>query len=201
MVEISFVAALAVADAVDALLPRQVRATLKWPNDVLVRDGKIAGILLEQADDALVLGVGLNVLQAPVASPQRVHHRRLRRAGDGRRRARGCWQRWGTGSTSGSRMDSRRSARPGWRARIRQRTPRSAYTVADRHDRRTLRPTWRRVGALIIDTTRPPRICAAGDVGFAGRAGSLGDSCKAACGHGLAENANLTDSRNVWTTC
>ena len=65
MVELSFVAALAVADAVDALLPRQVRATLKWPNDVLVRDGKIAGILLEQADDALVLGVGLNVLQAP----------------------------------------------------------------------------------------------------------------------------------------
>jgi BirA family biotin operon repressor/biotin-[acetyl-CoA-carboxylase] ligase len=65
MVELGFVAALAVADAVDALLPRQVRATLKWPNDVLVRDGKIAGILLEQTDDALVLGVGLNVLQAP----------------------------------------------------------------------------------------------------------------------------------------
>ena len=45
-VEIGFVAALAVADAVDALLPRQVRATLKWPNDVLVHDGKIAGILV-----------------------------------------------------------------------------------------------------------------------------------------------------------
>jgi len=65
MVELGFVSALAVADAVDALLPRQERATLKWPNDVLVRDGKIAGILLEQADHALVLGVGLNVLQAP----------------------------------------------------------------------------------------------------------------------------------------
>ncbi len=64
-VEIGFVAALAVADAVDALLPRQVRATLKWPNDVLVNDGKIAGILLEQTGDALVLGIGLDVLQAP----------------------------------------------------------------------------------------------------------------------------------------
>ena len=50
-VEIGLVAALAVADAVEALLPQQVRATLKWPNDVLVRDGKIAGILLEQAGD------------------------------------------------------------------------------------------------------------------------------------------------------
>jgi BirA family biotin operon repressor/biotin-[acetyl-CoA-carboxylase] ligase len=64
-VEIGLVAALAVADAVDALLPQQVRATLKWPNDVLVRDGKIAGILLEQVDDTLILGIGLNVLQAP----------------------------------------------------------------------------------------------------------------------------------------
>jgi len=64
-VEIGFVAALAAADAVDALLPREVHATLKWPNDVLVRDGKIAGILLEQVNDALILGIGLNVLQAP----------------------------------------------------------------------------------------------------------------------------------------
>jgi len=64
-VELGFLASLAVADAVDALLPRHVRATLKWPNDVLVRDGKIAGILLEQAGDALILGIGLNVLHAP----------------------------------------------------------------------------------------------------------------------------------------
>jgi BirA family transcriptional regulator, biotin operon repressor / biotin---[acetyl-CoA-carboxylase] ligase len=64
-VEIGFLAALAVADAVDALLPRHVRATLKWPNDVLVNDGKIAGILVEQAGDALIVGIGLDVLQAP----------------------------------------------------------------------------------------------------------------------------------------
>jgi BirA family biotin operon repressor/biotin-[acetyl-CoA-carboxylase] ligase len=64
-VEIGFVAALAVADAVDALLPRQMRATVKWPNDVLVREGKVSGILLEQDGDALILGIGVNVLQAP----------------------------------------------------------------------------------------------------------------------------------------
>lgn len=70
--ELGFLAALAVADAVDALLPRQVRATLKWPNDVLVRDGKIAGILLEQAGEALILGIGLNVLHAPSGVPYQV---------------------------------------------------------------------------------------------------------------------------------
>jgi len=68
-VELGFLAALAVADGVDALLPRQVRATLKWPNDVLVRDGKIAGILVEQAGEALILGIGLNVLHAPSGVP------------------------------------------------------------------------------------------------------------------------------------
>lgn len=63
--ELSFLAALAVADTVEALLPRQTRAMLKWPNDVLVSGGKIAGILLEQAGDACIIGIGLNVLQAP----------------------------------------------------------------------------------------------------------------------------------------
>ncbi len=63
--ELSFVAALAVADTVETLLPRQIQATLKWPNDVLVKGSKISGILLEQVDDATILGIGLNVLEAP----------------------------------------------------------------------------------------------------------------------------------------
>jgi BirA family biotin operon repressor/biotin-[acetyl-CoA-carboxylase] ligase len=63
--ELSFLAALAVADTAEALLPRQTRAMLKWPNDVLVSGAKIAGILLEQVDDATIIGIGLNVLQAP----------------------------------------------------------------------------------------------------------------------------------------
>jgi BirA family transcriptional regulator, biotin operon repressor / biotin---[acetyl-CoA-carboxylase] ligase len=63
--ELSFLAALAVADTVEALLPRQIRAMLKWPNDVQVNGGKIAGILLEQVDEATVIGIGLNVLEAP----------------------------------------------------------------------------------------------------------------------------------------
>src|ERR1700693_720928 len=63
--ELSFLAALAVADTVEALLPRQIRTMLKWPNDVLVNGAKIAGILLEQADDATIIGIGLNILQAP----------------------------------------------------------------------------------------------------------------------------------------
>jgi BirA family biotin operon repressor/biotin-[acetyl-CoA-carboxylase] ligase len=38
-----------------------VDAGLKWPNDVLARGGKLAGILAEQAGDAIVVGIGVNV--------------------------------------------------------------------------------------------------------------------------------------------
>ncbi|MGN6791200.1 MAG: biotin--[acetyl-CoA-carboxylase] ligase [Streptosporangiaceae bacterium] len=37
-------------------------ASLKWPNDVLVGDGKLAGILAEQSAGAVVVGIGINVL-------------------------------------------------------------------------------------------------------------------------------------------
>lgn len=63
--ELSFVAAVAVADAVMQLLPKQAEIVVKWPNDVLVGGGKISGILLEQVDDVIVVGIGLNVLLAP----------------------------------------------------------------------------------------------------------------------------------------
>ncbi len=39
----------------------EVDAALKWPNDLLVGDGKAAGILAEVAGDAVVVGIGLNV--------------------------------------------------------------------------------------------------------------------------------------------
>jgi BirA family biotin operon repressor/biotin-[acetyl-CoA-carboxylase] ligase len=39
-----------------------VRASLKWPNDLLAMDGrKLAGILAESSGTAIVVGVGLNV--------------------------------------------------------------------------------------------------------------------------------------------
>lgn len=57
---------LLVGIAVDATVNGfEVKSGLKWPNDVIVGDRKIAGILLErvetQAGPAAVVGVGLNV--------------------------------------------------------------------------------------------------------------------------------------------
>ena len=38
------------------------RATLKWPNDVLVDGAKVGGILVERSDGVTVVGLGLNLL-------------------------------------------------------------------------------------------------------------------------------------------
>ena len=62
---LSIRAGLVVADAVDELLGRP-RARLKWPNDVLLDDRKLAGVLCEgrwqgETLQWLALGVGVNV--------------------------------------------------------------------------------------------------------------------------------------------
>jgi BirA family transcriptional regulator, biotin operon repressor / biotin---[acetyl-CoA-carboxylase] ligase len=44
-----------------ALRDHAVPATVKWPNDVLIADAKVAGILAEQAAGAIVVGLGINV--------------------------------------------------------------------------------------------------------------------------------------------
>ncbi len=48
-----------------------VAAGLKWPNDVLVADGKLAGILAEVAapKPVIVVGLGLNVTMTPGEAP------------------------------------------------------------------------------------------------------------------------------------
>jgi len=69
--QLGFAAALAVGDAVGSVGPAMLEITYKWPNDVLLNDRKVAGILLEsrtagaEALDWLVLGVGVNVASHP----------------------------------------------------------------------------------------------------------------------------------------
>ncbi|MCH8328688.1 MAG: biotin--[acetyl-CoA-carboxylase] ligase [Candidatus Marinimicrobia bacterium] len=55
---ISLAAGVAVGEA---LLDFDVESTLKWPNDVLCKGQKIAGILAEHRSGKIVLGIGINV--------------------------------------------------------------------------------------------------------------------------------------------
>ncbi|PIE16435.1 MAG: biotin--[acetyl-CoA-carboxylase] ligase [Rhodobacterales bacterium] len=68
----SFIAALALYDAIVAVSGRSAGLALKWPNDVLLNGGKIAGILLESTGTAgamnwLSIGIGVNLLTPPDA--------------------------------------------------------------------------------------------------------------------------------------
>jgi BirA family biotin operon repressor/biotin-[acetyl-CoA-carboxylase] ligase len=60
-VELSLVAAVAVAEAVESAT--DLSAQIKWPNDVMLNRRKVAGILAEMRGDAVVVGIGINVNQ------------------------------------------------------------------------------------------------------------------------------------------
>lgn len=67
---LALVAGLAVHKAVMACAPGLSAVMLKWPNDLLVGGAKLAGILLERQRDTVVVGIGVNLAQAP-AVPDR----------------------------------------------------------------------------------------------------------------------------------
>ena len=73
----SFATALAIYDIVKTRLTEQILQYdanlpmpligLKWPNDVLVNNRKVAGILLEAQADSLIIGSGVNIVAiAPI---------------------------------------------------------------------------------------------------------------------------------------
>jgi len=67
----SFVAALALHDALMSVTGLAQGFTLKWPNDVLLNGGKLSGILLESdADGGLAVGIGVNLRSAPPSAPE-----------------------------------------------------------------------------------------------------------------------------------
>ena len=66
----SFVAALALYEALEGVTGGSARLAIKWPNDVLLNGGKVAGILLEshgagQGLARLLVGFGVNLTAAP----------------------------------------------------------------------------------------------------------------------------------------
>lgn len=62
---LSFLAAMAVYEAVLPHLAPGQMLQLKWPNDLLVGGAKLCGILLEREGDSAVVGIGVNLAAAP----------------------------------------------------------------------------------------------------------------------------------------
>jgi BirA family transcriptional regulator, biotin operon repressor / biotin---[acetyl-CoA-carboxylase] ligase len=63
---LAFVAGLALLEALRPVVGDNVDLRLKWPNDVMIGNAKLAGILLEREGDAVVVGIGVNLASSPV---------------------------------------------------------------------------------------------------------------------------------------
>jgi BirA family biotin operon repressor/biotin-[acetyl-CoA-carboxylase] ligase len=61
---LSLAAGLAMVEAIDTAAPG-LPLMLKWPNDLLLRGDKLAGILLERSGRRIVAGFGVNLAAAP----------------------------------------------------------------------------------------------------------------------------------------
>jgi BirA family transcriptional regulator, biotin operon repressor / biotin---[acetyl-CoA-carboxylase] ligase len=62
---LAFVAAVAAHQALSKLSPFTF-VQIKWPNDILSNDGaKLCGMLLERSGDAVILGIGVNLMHHP----------------------------------------------------------------------------------------------------------------------------------------
>ena len=105
-----------------ALADRLPAIALKWPNDVLVEERKLGGILVERVDTptgpAAVVGIGINVVPDPGRAAGRAGHLAGPRAAAGTRphrragpaaglRSTACCRCWRTPSRSGRRTPTR----------------------------------------------------------------------------------------------
>lgn len=62
---LALLAGLALYEVVQGQVPVASDLHLKWPNDLLYGRAKVAGILLEGQGEAIVVGMGVNLAQAP----------------------------------------------------------------------------------------------------------------------------------------
>jgi len=73
--ELSFVTGCAVFDTVGEVCDPGFECRLKWPNDILLNDAKIGGLLLETKADAgkpvdyVIIGLGMNLKSHPADTP------------------------------------------------------------------------------------------------------------------------------------
>ncbi|MBC6439446.1 MAG: biotin--[acetyl-CoA-carboxylase] ligase [Rhodospirillales bacterium] len=75
--QLALVAGLAVAEALEHVVPTLPKPMCKWPNDVLVEGHKICGILVESSVkgvtvDVAIVGIGMNLVSHPEIEGERI---------------------------------------------------------------------------------------------------------------------------------
>ena len=78
--QISLLSGLSLAKTVAYFCPMKVKPLLKWPNDVLIKRKKCAGILIETSPqtnnlitDYIIIGIGVNIKSAPLETSSKIN--------------------------------------------------------------------------------------------------------------------------------
>lgn len=61
---LAFVAAVTVHEVLSDFTG-ETAIRIKWPNDIMAAHAKLCGMLLERVDDAVIIGIGINITDAP----------------------------------------------------------------------------------------------------------------------------------------
>jgi BirA family biotin operon repressor/biotin-[acetyl-CoA-carboxylase] ligase len=171
--QLSFVASVALAEAVETLLGGHGLVQLKWPNDLLCDGAKLSGILLEAARRsngalACVIGIGVNCRSHPPDLSYRATHLSEVAGRDvspddllplldvAMMRWLGCWKRGGDFA----------AVRDAWLARAAGRGKPVEVVLHDRTAHGVFE-TVDDAGRLVVATNSGPLIVEAGDVRFA----------------------------------
>lgn len=76
--QLAFVSGLAAWEALTACGANKQVLQLKWPNDLMIDDAKLGGILVESTrfagDDVIMIGIGINLAVAPEVQDRKVTH-------------------------------------------------------------------------------------------------------------------------------
>ena len=65
---IPLIAGIACANAINRYIKRDI-VEIKWPNDLLIENRKLAGILSEKVEQGVVVGIGINISQSQSELP------------------------------------------------------------------------------------------------------------------------------------
>lgn len=107
-----------------------LRADLKWPNDIEVEGRKLAGTLIERVGDRLLVGIGVNLKEAPI--PTAVSVKEIGATASRAELLLGIWQHLQGGSGSERLLDSYRgrSSTLGRRVRVTKESGRTIEGIA-----------------------------------------------------------------------
>ncbi|MBN1324814.1 MAG: biotin--[acetyl-CoA-carboxylase] ligase [Alphaproteobacteria bacterium] len=63
--KLSYAVAVSIAET---LISFGISPNIKWPNDILINEKKVSGVLIEYAKDFVIIGIGINIKTNPTVS-------------------------------------------------------------------------------------------------------------------------------------